>query len=116
MLGIRRKVAQTAKRAGFLTGGLLLCSVGAGFLTVAGWMTLLPLVGMASTALIVACIYIGLGLIFVAMGASGGDDAPQAQVNHHANSQQAPPTGGPPIMQAFLFGLQAGATADKKKN
>ncbi|WP_412176194.1 phage holin family protein [Lentibacter sp. XHP0401] len=110
MFGIERKVAHTVKRAGLLTGGLLLCSVGAGFLTVAGWLILLPLVGTATTALIVACVYLGFGLIMLAIGSTRRRDnlKPPAE-------EKAPSTDGPPIMQAFLFGLHAGAQADRGK-
>ncbi len=105
MFGIQKKVATTAKRAGLLTGGLLLCIVGTGFLTVAGWLALLPLVGVQSTAAIFAGLYLGIGLILIGLSTrSDGKQEPHAATETHSE--------GPPIVQAFMYGLQAGARAD----
>ena len=111
MFNIEKKITNTAKKAGFLSGGLLLCSVGTGFLTVAGWLTLLPLVGTAATALIVACVYLGFGLILFAFGSTGKAEVPQPPAKEQDTSVD-----GPPILQAFLFGMQAGAKADSRKS
>lgn len=111
MFGIRKKVATTAKRAGLLTGGLLFCLTGVAFLTVAGWIALLPIVGAQSTAVIFAGLYLGLGLILV--GLSSGSDADEAAEMHPPTTPQGE---GPPIVQAFMYGLQAGAQADQNRS
>lgn len=111
MFGIEKKVAHTAKRAGLLSGGLLLCAIGAGFLTVAGWFALYPLVGVQNTALIFAGVYVGLGLILIGAGAHRSSSAAhQSQPQAHAQSGSAPA-----VVEAFMYGLQAGARADKAR-
>lgn len=114
MFGIRKKAANTAKRAGFLTGGLLLCCVGAAFLTLAGWLTLVPLVGMQTTATIVAATYLGIGLILIGIGARSGSDNEATKGLHDQPAQT--PTSGPPIIQAFMYGLEAGARSDQTRH
>lgn len=112
MSGLQQKVAKTAKRAGLMSGGAIFCAVGTGFLTVAGWFALAPVVGTAMTAAIIAGIYLGVGLIMIGLGAASSRSEP---VRVKAPSQPAE-TAGPPIMQAFLYGLQAGASADNKRS
>ncbi|WP_299728040.1 phage holin family protein [uncultured Tateyamaria sp.] len=112
MFGIEKKVAQTAKRAGLLSGGLLLCSVGVGFLTVAGWFALVPLLGTQNTALILAGVYVGIGLIMIGVGSHRSarrSDASMART-------QAQAATAPPIVEAFMYGLQAGARADQARH
>lgn len=112
MFGIERKLAKTAKRAGLLSGGLLLCTVGAAFFTVAVWCALLPFFGMAATALIVGAIYAGAGLICIGLG-MGRDK--QTRHTHPSDSARqpakAPDVDTPPLMQAFMYGVQAGSQA-----
>ena len=111
MLGIEKKVEHTAKRAGLLSGGLLLCAVGAGFLTVAGWFALYPFVGIQNTALIFAGIYIGLGFILIGVGTQRSSTSTQ-----HSQSPASAQTGAAPaVVEAFMYGLQAGARADRAR-
>lgn len=107
MFDIEQKVANTARRAGLLSGGLLLCAVGTAFLTVAGWLALVPIVGVQLTATVVAGVYLGVGCILIGVSAKGADRKAR-QKPSHASSNAA----GPPIVQAFMFGLQAGAQAE----
>ncbi|WP_370400459.1 phage holin family protein [Sulfitobacter sp. JB4-11] len=110
MFDIEQKVANTAKRAGLLSGGLLLCAVGTAFLTVAGWFALVPVVGLQMTALIIAGCYLGIGLIMIGVGSGSSDTSAPTK----AESRKAE-VGGPPIVQAFMYGLQAGAQAERKR-
>lgn len=111
MFSIKQKVAQTAKRAGLLSGGLLLCSVGVAFLTVAGWIALSPLIGVLNTALVFAGLYLGIGLIMIGSGVQNSQRASQ--------QPSAPPQGKAattqPLMEAFMCGIQAGARADQAR-
>ncbi|MFQ1702080.1 hypothetical protein ACJ5NV_15940 [Loktanella agnita] len=104
-------MALAAKRAGFLTGGLLLCGVGLAFLTVSAWFALAPTIGITGTAAIIAGFYFGLGLILIGMGSRARMVAPVAA----APAAAAAPFAGPPMMQAFLYGLQAGAASHLAK-
>lgn len=113
VLGIERKVANTAKRAAFFSGGMALCTVGFGFLTVAGWLVLMPLVGAALTACIVAFTYFGIGLILLGLGSQSSDPV------QHPEPKAEPAAdlpAGPPIVQAFMHGLQAGAKAEQARH
>jgi hypothetical protein len=111
MLTIRQKLAQTAKRAGLLSGGLLLCLVGAGFLTFAGWIALSALIGGLNTALVFAALYLGIGLIM--MGAAV-HRAPR--LSHDAAARpQSPGATKQSLLDAFLYGMQAGAKADQAR-
>ena len=111
MFSIEQKVARTAKRAGFLSGGLLLCTVGVGFLTVAGWFALYPLIGVLNTALVCGGVYLGIGLIMI--GAGSHPSAQSAQEALPKPTEQNAAT--PPIIEAFMYGLQAGARADQAR-
>lgn len=112
MFRIRAKLADTARRAGLLTGGLLLCSVGTAFLTVAAWLALLPIVGAALTAAIVASVYLGIGLILIGVSLQGRRALAQS-----ADAAASPPVTplNSPMMEAFLYGIQAGAKADRAR-
>lgn len=114
MFGIEKKLARTARRAGLLSGGLLLCTVGVGFLTVAGWFALSPVIGVQNTALVIAGIYVGTGLIMIGIGAHRSSHG--SHRSHDARAQpDAAPTRSPPIVEAFMYGLQAGARADQAR-
>lgn len=113
MFGIKAKVANTAKRAGLLSGGLLFCMVGLGFLTVAGWFALLPILGAQTTALVIAGAYFGIGLIMIGIGSQSSDhDTKQYAVHPDDQPQQSD---APPMMQAFLYGMQAGSKANQSR-
>ncbi len=115
MFHIREKAKRTVKRAGLLTGGLLLCTVGIGFLTVAAWLALVPTVGVQTAATIIAAAYLGSGLILVGL-ATASSGASGHRSEQHTKNAAAAPSDGPPIMQAFMYGLQAGAQADQKRH
>jgi hypothetical protein len=88
-----------------MTGGLLFCLIGTAFLTIAGWLALLPLVGVQLTAVIFAGLYLGVGLILIGVSTGSHEEPePHAATATHGD--------GPPILQAFMYGLQAGAQAD----
>jgi hypothetical protein len=106
MFGIRKKIARTAKRAGLLTGGLLLCCVGTGFLTVSAWLGLVSLVGAQLTATIIAGAYLGVGFILIGI-------ASRKTVETETIPQPNQPD-TPPIVQAFMYGLQAGSKGPGK--
>lgn len=111
MFGIREKAAKTARQAGLLTGGLLLCAIGTGFLTAAGWLALAPIVGAATTATIIAAIYLGVGCIIIGVAAQG-----QTHSSPPPKPQTTQAPDAPPILQAFMYGLQAGAQSDRARH
>lgn len=116
MLGIKKKVEKTARKAGLMTVGAILCMVGTAFLTVAAWFALVPEFGGTIAALIIAVAYFGVGLILlgVASGRQSETHEPRPAARPVAE-KPVTPSGLPPLVQAFLYGLQAGTDADRKK-
>ena len=112
MFGIEKKVARTAKRAGLLSGGLLLCCVGVGFLTVAGWVALVPVIGVQTTALVIGAFYVGIGLIMI----GAGTHRTKQEADETDVPSQTRTATGPPIVEAFMYGLEAGARADRARH
>ena len=110
MLGIKDRMAKSARRAGLIGFGGLCCGVGAGFLTLAGWLAFVPLFGTTTAAMILAGVYLGFGLIFIAAGS--GETHKAYHPTPEAEQAEAPPN-APPLVQAFLFGMQAGVGAEK---
>ena len=110
MFGIRKKIARTAKRAGLLTGGLLLCCVGTGFLTTAAWLSLVPVVGLQLTATIIAGVYLGTGCILI--GVASFKTAEPEEIPPRAQSN---PLDTQPIIQAFISGMNAGSKARRRR-
>lgn len=108
-MGKRIKSALT--RAGLLAGlGLaaaLMALTGAGFLTAAAWYALLPQVGIVFAALIIGLTFLVLGLILVLVITRDRSDH-AAPPDAHLTPKAAQT---PPLMEAFLFGLQTGSNA-----
>ncbi len=117
MLGsLKSKAADTAKRAGLLTGGLLATAVGVAFLTAAAWIYLASVADALTAALVIGAAFVGLGLVLVGVASSGKSHASAheqqtqfAQTNQHHAEQ-------PPLMQAFLHGMQAGVSATQNRH
>ncbi len=113
MFGIEKKVTRTAKRAGLYTGGLLLCSVGVAFMTAAAWIALATALDAQIAAIVIGCAYLGVGLVIFGVAASSpSQEQPKAP---HAEQPKAP-SDAPPIVQAFMYGLQAGAEANQTRH
>ncbi len=112
MLGsLKSKAAKTAKRAGLLTGGLLAMTVGAAFLTVAAWIYLAAVTDTLTAALVIGGAYSGIGLLLAGMASTGSSQDTEAEAAHHAAQQSHTAGEQPPLVQAFLVGMQAGANA-----
>jgi len=111
--GLKTKAATTAKRAGLLSGGLLAITVGLGFLTAAAWIYLARVTDAQMAALVIGGVYAGLGFVMVGLASSGGSqDAPAP----HPKAATQGPIEQPPLMQAFLQGMQAGVSATQSRH
>jgi len=94
-----------ARKAGMISAGLLCILIGAGFLTGAAWIFLAATYDALIAASVIGAGYAGIGLLLVGLSASHHEPAPQSEPKAKPASSDAPP-----LLQAFLFGLQAGAS------
>lgn len=102
MFSIKQKAHRKAKRAGFLSVGLLLLTVAAGFLTLAGWFQLRLDFSPVHSAFILTAVFAGVGMVLTAVAINHGRTDTSPQPDHPAYDT-------PPLIKAFLYGLQAGS-------
>jgi hypothetical protein len=110
--GLKNTAETAARKAGLFTGGLLCISVGAGFLTVAAWVTLELAHGALTAAFVLGVVYLGLGLVLIGVSANRA----YTQSSQTAIEDATTPQEAPPLVQAFLQGLQAGAQTGQRPN
>ena len=110
---VERKAKQTARSVALSLASVMLMTVGAGFLTVAAWIYLSAITDTLIAASVIGASYVGFGLIFLGMAKSTPQDheIPSEQASLETDGYGANATNAPPIMQAFLHGMQAGAHA-----
>lgn len=108
---LKDATARAARKAGILCGGLICILVGAGFLTVSLWIYLSTTYDAVFAASVLGTGYMGIGLLVVGLIGFGGKtpEQPRAPISN------APPADGPAMMQAFLYGMQAGSDTQKSK-
>jgi hypothetical protein len=105
MLPIKQKARQTAKRAGLFAGGMVFIAVGVGFLTLAAWFQLRTGFSPAQAGLILAAAYLGIGLVLIGCARNTGP----SEATPSSDRPEKIPSEAPPLMQAFLYGIQAGS-------
>ena len=96
-----------------MCGGAILMMVGLAFLTVSLWLHLSLVYGTIFAATVIGTAYFGVGLLILGIAAAGEkplppDEHPPVHVN-----KRPPPADGPAIIEAFLYGMQAGTNARK---
>jgi hypothetical protein len=115
MHGIEHKVAGAARKAGLITASAVLTGVGAAFLTAAAWIYLSTLHSPGFAALIIGLIYVGAGVVVLAMALSRR--SPRASRRRDAIGPDAPQHDGlglspmQLVLVAFLQGLEQGQNA-----
>lgn len=110
MFGIEQKVRGAARKAGCITAGTLLASVGAAFLTAAAWIYLSAEFSSLMAAVVIGCIYLGVGAIVMAFGMGGSSEAaspPKSSLNADTPSQM--------VLLSFLQGMEQGRQAGYAK-
>ena len=105
---IDRKVARAGKTAALGLGAGLLLIAGLAFLTVAAWITLATAAGALTAATVVGAVYLGAGCIMLAIALTGRDKPDHATANYAAHEPEIP-SDTPPLMAAFMHGMNAGA-------
>ncbi|WP_224825073.1 hypothetical protein [Cognatishimia sp. MH4019] len=110
---IENAFARAGRRAALGICASILIAVGIGFLTTAGWIVLEVAFGALQAALIIAAIYSGVGLVIIGVLMSSGDSeqTPKPETTETA----AKAVTAPPLVEAFLYGLQAGSHASNAR-
>ncbi|GGA19284.1 phage holin family protein [Neptunicoccus cionae] len=109
----KHAAARTARRAGLLCGGAVLMLVGLAFLTASLWLHLSLVYGAVFAATVIGTAYFGIGLLIVGIAAAGEKRMPVEEHPPVHVHKRPPPADGPAIVEAFLYGLQAGTSAKK---
>jgi len=101
--------AHTARTAALgLAGGILL-AVGAGFLTLAAWLTLLTVTTALTAAVILGCFFMGAGIMTLVI-VSGRKKSPQTSGTKPPHD----PKDEEDIMNQVIMTFLAGITAGRK--
>lgn len=115
---VKQAAADAARTAALLSVGLLILLIGLGFLTLSAWIYLSITYDALTASLIIGCCYAGVGLIFIAVALlSNGSRRRHAirQQRLQAAASSVPPK-SPPLVQAFLYGMQAGLNAGARRD
>ncbi len=105
--------ARAIRRALISAVGGVLVAIGVGFLTSAAWIMLEDVYSAAAAALILAGIYIGIGLIALGVASSWAKRDAVSAPRSPLSDPAAPPQPGamPPLAEAFIIGLNAAIAA-----
>jgi Putative Actinobacterial Holin-X, holin superfamily III len=116
---IKARSAHAARRAAFGAGATAFILVGVGFLTSAAWMMLAQMQSPLFAATVIGCAYVGIGLVGVGIAVSSSDTSRptiDASIDaSHASSEGKRAADLPPLAEAFVFGLNAGLSADQRR-
>ena len=113
---VKQSAARAARKTALSVGALIALCVGIGFLTAAGWIHLSLAHGPLTAALVIGLIYVGIGLVLIAVAGSSAPetvDSPSAGA-HAAEPDPETPNSLPPLAQAFVYGLNAGVKAKRR--
>lgn len=112
MLGrIEQKFAHAGQKAMFGLGAMFCLFAGFGFLTIAAWIWIAAISDAITAAVVIGAFYVGVGFILLAcalMRPVPREAAPKSPPN-------PPTTDAPPLMAAFIYGMQAGAQSGSSK-
>ena len=107
---IRDKARWHARQTVMLSVGGVLMAIGGGFIVTAAWIGLAPLLGVLGTALVLGAVFVGAGLIVLALRSARPEpevDGIDARLRQMSGGSDPYRPGGdfPPVMEAFLFGV-----------
>jgi hypothetical protein len=112
MHGIEHKVAGVARKAGLVTASAVLTGVGTAFLTAAAWIYLSTVHSTGFAALIIGLVYIGAGVVVLAMALSR---KPAPAVSEPSQDALGGLTPLQLVVVSFLQGLDQGRNAKPPK-
>ena len=110
---IRDRSARAARRALILISGVAFLLIGIGFLTSAAWIMLEEVYSAAAASAILSGVYAGIGLVTIAIASSSAKRelrTPERPVQQDP-AETLQPGVTPPLVQAFLIGLNAALAA-----
>ena len=111
---IDQKIARAGRKAALGLASVACLAVGAGFLTLAAWIWLVALTDPLVASIVIGCVYLGVGFILLGcVRLSGGPVAAAPRPQAAASETPATPD-MPPLMAAFIHGMQAGAQSRSK--
>ncbi len=107
---IRHKARWHARQTVMLSVGVVLMAIGGGFVVAAAWIGLVPLLGVLGTALVLAAVFVGAGLIVLALRSARPEPriaGVDERLRRMSGGDDLFRPGGefPPVMEAFLFGV-----------
>ena len=110
---IKDRSARAARRALILISGVAFLLIGIGFLTSAAWIMLEEVYSAAAASAILSGVYAGVGLVTIAIASSSAKRelrTPERPVQQDP-AETLQPGVTPPLVQAFLIGLNAALAA-----
>ncbi|WP_424985871.1 phage holin family protein [Microbulbifer sp. S227A] len=110
---LKRRAARAALQTALLGGGALLVLAGIGFLVAALWLYLSLQYGAPFASLIVGTACLGFGLIVIGFAIAKPAPRPATHSDQPPPEPPADASDAPPLVQAFLYGMQAGIKAGK---
>ncbi len=110
---IKDRSARAIRRALLSVVGGIFVAIGLGFLTSAAWIMLEDVYSAVAAALILAGIYIGIGLIALGVASSSARRDAATAPRTPLSDPATPPRPGamPPLAEAFIIGLNAALAA-----
>ena len=112
---LKARSAHAARRAALGAGATALIIVGAGFLTSAAWMLLAQMQSPLFAATVIGSAYVGVGLVCIGIVLSSSDHTPASTATSHSSENAKRAADLPPLAEAFVFGLNAGLSADQRR-
>ena len=110
--GIRAEARAVARRSAFAFGGAVFSAIGIAFLTAAGWLVLAELRDATFAWLICGAVYLGAGLVCLGLSRKRNtNDSHRAFDTGRAGAAPIatkPDQPLPPLVAAFILGLNAG--------
>jgi hypothetical protein len=111
---LKKNAARASRKAGLLTGGLLSIIVGLGILTWSAWLYLSVVTDPVTASAIIGGAYVGVGLLMIGTATLPSHDKAAPEPPAKSAQFAGQPGAQPPLMQAFLYGMDAGLAAQRK--
>lgn len=115
MNSIKQGLARAAKKTALVSAALVLFLTGLAFLTAAAWIALAAAFDSLTAATVIGSAYVGAGLIALAL-AMAKPQSERTSRPQHAAPRPATAEGAPPLVQAFIVGLQTGLSGGARRN